>query len=245
MQRPCDRAGEAKAKRSWYRDIHLPYYTPAPVARYGYLGFGAFILPMRLATVRFVFGISARSERAFSMGLGGRRQCLRRVLVYLLFCFSPPLLYCRKPLATLDNEFVKSSSYRRLLACRLSDFSILLLLTLTAVTRTPRAMTASPNCNCDTRTLFSIVWGCLSTIFACIWVSVHPNVPPPRPPPPPKDAGFWASLKWRVVDVNVPLRRRFKVMLVALFAPELIFGFALRQFIIARTFTRRTALCFL
>ncbi|KAF7369946.1 hypothetical protein MSAN_00624200 [Mycena sanguinolenta] len=45
---------------------------------------------------------------------------------------------------------------------------------------------ATPD-SCDNinscRTLFSVVWGCLATIFACTWVSVHPNVPPARPEP--------------------------------------------------------------
>ncbi|KAF7316585.1 hypothetical protein MIND_00178300 [Mycena indigotica] len=42
----------------------------------------------------------------------------------------------------------------------------------------------------DCRRLFDIVWGCLVTIFLCIWVSVHPNVPPPRLARPQNAAGF-------------------------------------------------------
>jgi hypothetical protein len=30
------------------------------------------------------------------------------------------------------------------------------------------------------RTMQSIIWSCLTTIFACAWVSIHPNVPDPR-----------------------------------------------------------------
>lgn len=30
------------------------------------------------------------------------------------------------------------------------------------------------------RTLQNIVWSCLTTILACVWVSIHPNVPNPR-----------------------------------------------------------------
>ncbi|KAJ7364190.1 hypothetical protein DFH08DRAFT_910459 [Mycena albidolilacea] len=61
--------------------------------------------------------------------------------------------------------------------------------------------------------LFDIVWGCLATIFACTWVSVHPNVPPPR--------RSWLALLWR----------RLKMMLIAVLAPELIVAFAARQFV--------------
>ncbi|KAJ7913785.1 hypothetical protein B0H13DRAFT_1873642 [Mycena leptocephala] len=64
--------------------------------------------------------------------------------------------------------------------------------------------------NC--RKLFDIVWGCLATIFACTWVSVHPNVPPPDQS---RVALFW---------------RRLKVMLIGIIAPEIMVSFAARQF---------------
>ncbi|KAJ7364189.1 hypothetical protein DFH08DRAFT_949798 [Mycena albidolilacea] len=67
--------------------------------------------------------------------------------------------------------------------------------------------------NC--RKLFDIVWSCLATIFTCTWVSVHPNVPPPRQ--------SRLALLWR----------RLKMMLIAVFAPQLIVAFAARQFVVA------------
>ncbi|CAK5278088.1 unnamed protein product [Mycena citricolor] len=67
------------------------------------------------------------------------------------------------------------------------------------------------------RSLFSIVWGCLLTIFASVWVSVHPNVPAPG------RKGFWT------------VTESVKLMLVALAAPEVVLSFALWQFIYART----------
>ncbi|KAJ7130492.1 hypothetical protein C8R44DRAFT_665587, partial [Mycena epipterygia] len=74
--------------------------------------------------------------------------------------------------------------------------------------------------NINSRSLFNIVWGCLTTIFACTWVSVHPNVPPP-------DQG-WLALLWR----------RLKLMLIAVIAPELMVGFAVRQLIAARKISK-------
>ncbi|KAJ7700352.1 hypothetical protein B0H17DRAFT_1128772 [Mycena rosella] len=68
--------------------------------------------------------------------------------------------------------------------------------------------------------MFDIVLGCLTTIFACTWISVHPNVPPP-------DQSYLA-LVWR----------RLRMMLVAVIAPELIVGFAARQFFVARKFSK-------
>ncbi|KAJ7130531.1 hypothetical protein C8R44DRAFT_906130, partial [Mycena epipterygia] len=70
------------------------------------------------------------------------------------------------------------------------------------------------------RKLFDIIWGCLTTIFACTWVSVHPNVPPPKQG---QLALFW---------------RRLKMMLIAVIAPELMVGFAVRQFRAARFFSK-------
>ncbi|KAJ6533598.1 hypothetical protein B0H19DRAFT_965108 [Mycena capillaripes] len=70
------------------------------------------------------------------------------------------------------------------------------------------------------RKLFDIVWGCLATIFAATWVSVHPNVPPPNQS---RLALFW---------------RRLNMMLVAIIAPELMVGFAARQFVTARWYSK-------
>ncbi|KAJ7879326.1 hypothetical protein B0H13DRAFT_2667945 [Mycena leptocephala] len=71
------------------------------------------------------------------------------------------------------------------------------------------------------RTLFSIVSDCLLTIFACTWVSVHPNVPPPN--------HGQLALSWR----------RFRLMLVDIIAPELMVGFAARQFLDAWWFSKK------
>ncbi|KAF7370039.1 hypothetical protein MSAN_00633900 [Mycena sanguinolenta] len=79
-----------------------------------------------------------------------------------------------------------------------------------------RASTDSDNGVNNCRTLFNIVWGCLTTIFACTWVSAHPNVPPPNQ--------SRLQLLWR----------RLKMMLVGIIAPEIMVGFAARQFFAAR-----------
>ncbi|KAF7369951.1 hypothetical protein MSAN_00624900 [Mycena sanguinolenta] len=73
----------------------------------------------------------------------------------------------------------------------------------------PDARATTDSCG---RTLFSIVWGCLATIFACTWVSVHPNVPPPNQ--------NWLQLFWR----------RLKMVLITMIAPEVMVGFAARQY---------------
>ena len=64
------------------------------------------------------------------------------------------------------------------------------------------------------RTLFGIVWSCLSTIIICAWTAVHPNVPPPNQ---------WKA-RWN----------RLGIMFWMIIAPELVLAWAVRQFFAAR-----------
>ncbi|KAJ7219864.1 hypothetical protein C8J57DRAFT_1731930 [Mycena rebaudengoi] len=100
---------------------------------------------------------------------------------------------------------------------------LLLFHTLSGRNIDPQATVFTDSCdninNC--RKLFDIVWGCLVTIFACTWVSVHPNVPPPNKSP--------LALLWR----------RLKMMLIAIIAPELMVGFAARQFFVSQWYAKK------
>jgi hypothetical protein len=64
------------------------------------------------------------------------------------------------------------------------------------------------------RTLFGIIWSCLSTTIICAWTSVHPNVPPPDQ---------WKA-RWN----------RLILMFWMIIAPELVLAWAVRQFFAAR-----------
>jgi hypothetical protein len=64
------------------------------------------------------------------------------------------------------------------------------------------------------RTLFGIIWSCVSTIIICAWTAVHPNVPPPNQ---------WKA-RWK----------RLKIMFWMITAPELVLAWAVRQFFAAR-----------
>src|SRR5258708_16490019 len=63
------------------------------------------------------------------------------------------------------------------------------------------------------RSLYKIVWSCVSTTIICAWVSVHPNVPP---------SGYWKGL-WR----------RVQMMIWTIIAPELILALAVKQWVAA------------
>ncbi|KAJ7574554.1 hypothetical protein C8J56DRAFT_1125071 [Mycena floridula] len=94
-----------------------------------------------------------------------------------------------------------------------------MLLTLYLSSRAGQSPSAGDT-SCHHRGLFDIILGSFSTIFACTWVSVHPNVPPPG-------QGFVKRLF-----------RRLAMMLVAIIAPEIVVFFAARQFMFAREFAK-------
>ena len=71
-------------------------------------------------------------------------------------------------------------------------------------------------CPADQRSIWDILWSCLATIFACSWVSVHPNIPGPNE--------SWLRI----------LLRRLELMFWAVVGPELIIAWAFRQWLSAR-----------
>ena len=71
-------------------------------------------------------------------------------------------------------------------------------------------------CPADQRSLLDILWSCLATLFACSWVSVHPNIPGP-------DESWWRIYL-----------RRLELMFWTVFAPETIITWAFRQWTGAR-----------
>ena len=77
----------------------------------------------------------------------------------------------------------------------------------------------TPGCVCPAieRSLFDILWSCLATIFACSWVSVHPNIHGPN------------ESRWRIS------LRRLELMFWAVVGPEMIICWAFRQWLGART----------
>jgi hypothetical protein len=77
-----------------------------------------------------------------------------------------------------------------------------------------RDIPVSPDqADCNERQVLDILWSCLSTIFACTWVSIHPNIKPPT------------HDKW-----NGTLTR-IHIMNLGVLLPELIFLWAMRQWV--------------
>ncbi|KAK0475643.1 hypothetical protein EDD18DRAFT_1115916 [Armillaria luteobubalina] len=102
------------------------------------------------------------------------------------------------------------------------DFVIILILLL--ITHAFGAQTSpnngkdEPACIGDQRTVFCIIWGYLTTIYACTWLAVHPNVPG-------RSITTKGSFSCAI--------ERAKIMGIAILAPEIIVGWAAGQFSIA------------
>jgi hypothetical protein len=77
---------------------------------------------------------------------------------------------------------------------------------------------STPTCICpaDHRSIWDILWSCLATLFACSWISVHPNIPAPK------------ESSWRIFI------RRLELMFWAIVGPEMVIAWAFRQWSSAR-----------
>ena len=71
----------------------------------------------------------------------------------------------------------------------------------------------TPDIDFTQRSALNIIWSCLTTVFVCLWVVVHPNIPGPS------DSMFLT---------------RLKIMGCMLIAPELVIVWAGRQWFAAR-----------
>ena len=94
---------------------------------------------------------------------------------------------------------------------------------LTSLLAESSSVISTPTCICppDQRTIWNILWSCLATIFACSWVSVHPNIPASNE--------SW----WRI------FLRRLELMFWAVVSPEMIIVWALRQWLGARRLEKK------
>ena len=70
------------------------------------------------------------------------------------------------------------------------------------------------------RSTWEILWTCLATIFACTWVSIHPNIPSS------KDGRIRIAFQ------------RLELMVWAILTPEMIIFWAMRQWRHARVLTK-------
>ena len=79
---------------------------------------------------------------------------------------------------------------------------------------------STPTASTKQRSTWEILWTCLATIFACTWVSVHPNIP-----------------SYKDGRIRIALQR-LELMVWAILTPEMIIFWAMRQWRHARALTK-------
>jgi len=93
---------------------------------------------------------------------------------------------------------------------------------ITSTDQSTAYIAASPDNN-NKRSMQDIVWSCIATIFACTWVSIHPNIPGPNE------------------TYLTKFFRRIGITVLALVVPELIVIWALRQWLVSRKLAKEYA----
>jgi hypothetical protein len=97
------------------------------------------------------------------------------------------------------------------------------------VDRSSESVSSSHICNDidNCRKLKDVIWGCITTIFACTWLTLHRNIAPP--------ADNWDhNLRERVSHrLKRFLRHRLLPFVIALIAPEWILAWAIQQSVVA------------
>ena len=83
------------------------------------------------------------------------------------------------------------------------------------------------------RTISSIIWSCIVTIFSCTWVAVHPNIPCPK-----KREGKNRFQKWMRNPFLSFVEHRLPPFVCALLVPEYVLAWAIRQYLRAREIAR-------
>ena len=89
---------------------------------------------------------------------------------------------------------------------------------------TPSSCKDYDNC----RSLLSIIWSCLTTIFICTWVAVHPNVPEPVDT---QEMDFWPKY---VQNTLCFFKTKVVMFICALLVPEYVLAWAIKQRLMAR-----------
>ena len=149
------------------------------------------------------------------------------------------------PFKRFDTLFDKSRHISLTLACPLSTLAYLAMLLLLLVyylvqgafidaTPIPSIYNRSLTENHCTdlshcRTIWGIIWSCLTTVFLCTWVAVHPNVPCPKKR---KENNWIERHLWNPLLSFA--EHRIPLFVWTLFVPEYVLGWAIRQLISAR-----------
>src|SRR5277367_981875 len=87
--------------------------------------------------------------------------------------------------------------------------------------------------NC--RSLLGIIWSCITTIFLCTWVAIHPNLPKPV------DTRGMNILDKCVHGISCFCTNKLVLFICALLVPEYILAWAIRQRLMARKIAKENS----
>ncbi|KAK7022803.1 hypothetical protein VNI00_016930 [Paramarasmius palmivorus] len=76
----------------------------------------------------------------------------------------------------------------------------------------------------DCRTTIGIIWNCLSVVFICTWVAIHPNIPLVEKFDDKKRQ--WSGHRWHPAAL---VYQNVELMVIALLSPEIMILWAMRQ----------------
>lgn len=113
---------------------------------------------------------------------------------------------------------------------------VLILLDAGVASPVPSSRDKNPSSVCDNinncRQLSDILWGCFATIFACVYVAVHRNIPRVSNP---DDPNRWQDkwIAWTVSQIE-----SLTITMVAIFLPEWILAWAAGQWLTAHKIAR-------
>jgi hypothetical protein len=96
----------------------------------------------------------------------------------------------------------------------------------TAITLSTRSAVSCDNID-DCRKLNDIIWSCVTTIFACTWLTLHPNIPPPVNK---KDMNVREKCS---SAIKIFLKHQILPFTVTFMAPEWVLAWAMQQRIVA------------
>ena len=97
---------------------------------------------------------------------------------------------------------------------------------------TPSSCKDYDNC----RSLLSIIWSCITTIFLCTWGAIHPNIPEPVDT---RRMNIWRKSIHKALSF---FRNKVPMFIYALLVPEYILAWAIRQHLMARKIVRENGM---
>ena len=83
------------------------------------------------------------------------------------------------------------------------------------------------------RTIWNIIWSCLATIFLCMWVAVHPNMPCPKQREVKNCFQRWIRNPLLLFAEHCP-----PLFMCALLVPEYLLAWVIQQYLEAQRIAR-------